>query len=99
LSTVDVAIDEVGQRIYDDATWSALIPVIAALDENGDGLLCWRHGTANSGRDKKCGAEEHIVTLIGDNTRAGRLDKSVVVEPHHGAFSAQRTAPATGEPS
>jgi hypothetical protein len=79
LSAVDDAIDAVDRRIYDDDTWSELIPVIAALDENGDGLLCWRHWGTNSGRDKKWGEDEYIVTLIGDNTRAGRLDKSVVV--------------------
>ena len=74
LSTIDQAIDAVDWSIYTPEGRAEVEALIRSLDVNGDDHLCVKQYKASNGRDKQWGAEDYIVTRLGENKVPGQLD-------------------------
>ncbi|WP_210481281.1 hypothetical protein [Naasia sp. SYSU D00948] len=73
LVTVQETIDAVDWRFAPPEERPEYEARIAMEDANDDGLLCIKQFEPNQGQDKHFGAEDYIVTSIGDNRAVGRL--------------------------
>ena len=78
LLTVAATINNVDNRIFNDAEWQDLQARMASADVNGDGLLCSKHYKPNQGQDKQwigpedVGVTDYIICLFMDNNAKGR---------------------------
>ena len=75
LLSVTATLDRVDYKIYTAADEAAVRALLAGLDTNGnhDGYLCSKQFKPNQGQDKHWGAENYVITQIGDNQPTGRL--------------------------
>lgn len=67
LLTIEGTLARIDYRIYDPAEVEDVEALVGALDANGDGYLCSKQFKPNKGQDKQWGADDYVITQIGDN--------------------------------
>jgi hypothetical protein len=72
LSTVEETFGVIDLRIYTPEEQEAIFDLVRSVDGNGDGFLCWKQAKPNRGSDKHWGADDYVVTMIGENNAVGR---------------------------
>ena len=67
LVTAEQAVNLLDVRRYTAEQIAQLPANIAALDDNGDGLVCLKQFTPNQGQDMKTGFDDFVHSAINDN--------------------------------
>jgi hypothetical protein len=72
LTDLEGVIEAVDWSIYTPEQQTEIEALIASVDSNGDGYFCIMQKKPNKGQDRQWGAEDYVVTKIGDNKAAGQ---------------------------